>query len=59
MTRLDFENTQQEMESLVDEEISKFSHNQTKQESRFIPCDLEAEGIKLNWKKSQGELLRS
>ena len=46
LTSLNFENTQQEVESLVDEDASKSNHDQTQEES--YQRDLVAEGIKLH-----------
>ena len=46
LTSLNFENSQQEVESLIDEEVSKCDHDKTEEESCLSPCDLVAEGIK-------------
>ena len=46
LTSLNFENTPHEADSLIDEDVSKCNHVQTKEESRLSTCDLVAEGIK-------------
>ena len=46
LTSLNFENSQQEVESLIDEEVSKSDHDKTEEESCLSPCDLVAGGIK-------------
>ena len=46
LTSLNFENSQQEVESLIDEEVSKCDHDKTEEESGLSPPDLVAEGIK-------------
>ena len=46
LTSLNFENSQQEVESLIDEEVSKCDHDKTEEESCLSPCDMVAEGIK-------------
>ena len=46
LTSLNFENTQHEVESLIDEDVSKCDHDKTEEKSCLSPCGLVAEGIK-------------
>ena len=46
LTSLNFENPEQDVESLIDEEVSKCNYDKTKEESCLSPCDLIVEGIK-------------